>query len=389
MLGVFIFSVICIALLFFGYPLFLYFCSKLRAGTDSSRDIPDIVLPSLTVLVAVRDGEALIAKKVQNSLELDYPKDRLEVVAISDGSSDKTVSILKDIDDPRFRFYHLEQHKGKQEALNVGMSKIKSDIVLFSDADAILNSDAAKLLVRHFSDTSVGGVGGQRLILDAGGAMKGAQKSYIRIDSQVKILESQSGSTTSNDGKIYAIRRELFKGVAEAVTDDLYVCLSVLGQGRRFQFEPLAKAYIVTPSRDSKHEISRRRRIVNRSLRGIWLNRKVLNPVETSWQIAIGLFINKVIRRMLPFILLIFVASTGLLAIEYPLMLFFFVLQVAVIAMAMLYPALIRLPNKIFLLSRISSLAYYFSVGNLGTLLGVVDFLRGQRPVRWDPKKTG
>ncbi|MDI3325738.1 glycosyltransferase [Pontibacterium granulatum] len=385
---VFAISLLGIGVLFGGYP-FILFLQRKQNGTGAVVELPDAELPSLSVLVAVRNGEGLIEKKVRNALDLDYPEDRLEVVVVSDGSTDMTGEILERIDDKRFKFYLLQEHKGKQEALNVGMSHCRGDVVLFTDADAVLERDAARQLVKHFSDQNVGGVGGQRLILDQHGKMKGAQKSYIKADSQVKILESKSGSTTSNDGKIYAIRRELFQGVAEAVTDDLYVCLTVLRQGKRFKFEPEAKAYIATPSRSSGHEMSRRRRIVNRSLRGIWLNREVLNPNRTSCQIAAGLFINKVMRRMLPFFLLLLIASTAILAVDNPPLLLFLGLQVVFIVMAVTHPLLERLPFKVSIISKVASLAFYFSLGNMGAFMGVIDFFSGQRPVRWDPKKTG
>lgn len=385
---VFIIALLGIGVLFAGYP-FVLFLQRNKGGASEPAEVGDSELPPLSVLVAVRNGEQLIEKKVLNALALDYPADRLEVIVVSDGSTDATGEVLSKIDDDRFKFFLVHEHKGKQEALNVGMSHCKGDIVLFTDADAMLEPSAAKLLVRHFVDTHVGGVGGQRLILDKNGKMKGAQKSYIKADSQVKILESQTGSVTSNDGKIYAIRRELFQGVAEAVTDDLYVCLTVLRQGKTFKFEPEAKAHIATPSRSSGHEMSRRRRIVNRSLRGIWLNREVLNPKKTSFQVAAGLFINKVMRRMLPFFLLLLMISTAFLAIESPVMLLFLVLQVIFIAMALAYPMLERLPFRFSVLSKVSSLAFYFSLGNMGTLMGVLDFFSGHKPVRWDPKKTG
>ena len=183
-------------------------------------------------------------------------------------STDATEQILRELESNRVKIFLLDEHRGKQEALNLAVSHCKGDILLFTDADAMLDARAAKLLVKHFIDKNVGGVVGQRRILDKNGKMKTAQKNYIQIDSLIKALESNYGSTTSNDGKIYAIRRRLFLGVEKAVTDDLYVCMSILRQGYMFKYEPDAIAKIATPSRNSKHEISRRRRIVGRSLYG-------------------------------------------------------------------------------------------------------------------------
>ena len=400
--GLLLLSIFAIAALFVGYPAFLWLYRKQHP--DAANPIPapldDEQLPSLSVLVAVRNGEHLIQQKVDNALALDYPTDKLDVGVVSDGSDDRTMEILNAIEHPALTAMALPAHLGKHEALNTGMPHCKGDIVLFTDADAMLEPDAARQLAKHFSDEKVGGVGGQRLIGESGhdgaasnGAgtaqLQSAQSTYIDADSKLKILESRLGSVTSNDGKIYAIRRSLFQGVAAAVTDDLYTCLTILAQGYVFRFEPSAKAWIKTPSRGSAHEVSRRRRIVNRSLRGIWLNRQVLNPANTSWQIAVGLFINKVMRRMLPWLLVILLLSSLALIGQCSWMLLLLLPQLGIYGAALVqWLAADRLPS-LGPLNKLLSVCFYFAVGNIGTALGGIDFLKGHQPVRWDPKKSG
>ncbi|WP_221801417.1 glycosyltransferase [Oceanobacter mangrovi] len=383
------FSIVAIAAVFVGYPLFLWLYRQRLPKRADIVDLPDSGLPRLSVLIAVRNGEHLIEQKVRNCLELDYPHDKLEVVVVSDGSNDGTMAVLKSIDSPQLHAWELSEHKGKHEALNTGMPHCRGDVVLFTDADAMLEPQAARKLARHFADPRIGGVGGQRLIGDVSGQLQSAQSTYIDADSKVKMLESAWGSVTSNDGKIYAIRRSLFQGVAAAVTDDLYVCLTVLAQGWKFRFEPEAKAYIRTPSRDSGHELSRRRRIVNRSLRGIWLNRVVLNPARTSWQIAVGLFINKVMRRLLPVFLLLLLLSSAALCWQQPWLLLLLLPQLGIYGAALLHWLLDGKKLPLGPLNKILSVSFYFALGNLGTLLGMMDFLSGHQPIRWEPKKSG
>src|SRR6185503_6107908 len=217
----------------------------------------------------------------------------------------------------------------------------------------------------------------------------GAQERYIAADSALKRAESRLGSVTSNDGKLYAVRRSLFRPIAPGATDDLYSCLSIVEQGRRFVFEPRARAFIRTPSRNPSHELSRRRRIVARSLRGIFLKRALLNPLRHG-SFALQLFVNKVCRRLLPlFLVLLFGTSLALTLLEphAPWALAALLLQLGFYALALAHLVLAR--KRVPLIGALASVAYYFCVGNLGTLLGLADFLRGREAVKWDPVKTG
>lgn len=389
---IFSISLLAIGLVFGGYPLILWWYGRRESSIQQSPgqfQPSDINLPAVSVLVAVRNGGALIRKKIKNALALDYPTEKLDIVVVSDGSDDDTMAELQSMANERLTALDLGQHLGKHEALNTGMQHCQGDIVVFTDADAELELQAIRYLVRHFQDDDIGGVGGQRVIAEQQGSLENAQSTYIDADSKVKQLESAFGSVTANDGKIYAIRKSLFNGVAPAVTDDLYVCLTVLSQQKRFIFEPQAKAQIKTPSRNSDHEISRRRRIVNRSLRGIWLNRKILNPFYSSFQLAAGLLINKVMRRLLPFFLMILLLSNLVLIADSPWLWTFLLPQLGVYGAALGYWLLDGKSFPVSIMQKILSLCFYFVIGNLGTLLGVVDFLRGEQPIRWEPKKSG
>jgi cellulose synthase/poly-beta-1,6-N-acetylglucosamine synthase-like glycosyltransferase len=254
-----------------------------------------------------------------------------------------------------------------------------------TDADALLDSQALRLLVPHLADDRVGGVGGRRLIRRDEAQMKEAQQSYISADSGIKAWESRLGYTTANDGKLYAVRRELIDEIAEGVTDDLYAALKVVSSGKRFLFEPLAFAEIKVPSRHPMHEITRRRRVVCRSLTGIWKMREVLNPLRCG-MFSVGLLVNKVLRRLLPvFLMLLFVGSLSLAVAvpsTWPLLaaqlLFFFM------AASHVAPWQSALPSKV---AKLSQIAFYFCIGNYGTLLGLYDFLSGKRVLRWEPVK--
>jgi hypothetical protein len=166
------------------------------------------------------------------------------------------------------------------------------------------------------------------------------------------------------------------------VTDDLYTCLAVVRQGYRFVFEPRARACIQASSRDRRHELRRRRRIVSRSLHGIWLSREVLNPLRHGL-FAVNLLINKVLRRLLPVFLILTFVSSVLLAFAHPAVALLLAGQAAFYLLALSYRWILPRSRTAGRWARLGSVAYYVCLGNLGNLLGVVDFVRGKRVAKW------
>jgi cellulose synthase/poly-beta-1,6-N-acetylglucosamine synthase-like glycosyltransferase len=332
----------------------------------------------VSLLVAAYNARDLVEAKIRNAFELDYPGEKLEVVFVSDGSRDGTARRIKAFGDRGVTLVELAENRGKAAALNEGFARTRGEVVVFSDVDARIAPDAVRKLVRHLADPRVGGICGRRVIAELGG-LREAQSRYFALDAAVKRAESRLGRITSNDGKLYAIRRELFRPIAPGATDDLYLCLQVVRQGYRFLYEPEAVAFVPLPSRDAGHELMRRRRIVSRSLRGIFLARELLNPFRYG-VFAVGLFANKVLRRLLPVFLATLFATGAVLGLAHPWMLVLLAAQVTFYAAAALHP-LVR--------HRTTALCHYFCVGNLGTLLGLVDFLRRRETVRWEPRKAG
>lgn len=387
--------VICYALLSVGmagigavfllYPLVLWL--RALGHPETAPPAPSDPPPSVSVVVVVRNGEGMIRQKIENTEDLQYPDELLEIVVCSDASDDGTDEILKQSAATRRNAVFLEQRAGKNEALNAAVARATGEIVVFTDVDARMEPDALSCLVRHFVDDKVGGVCGQRVIRERQHGLGSSQRRYISWDSRIKELESRRGSLTSNDGKLYAMRRSLFRTVASGVTDDLFNALTVVASGHRFLFDGSARAGIVVPSRSLRHEVRRRRRIVARSLRGIYLHRDVLNPFSYG-SYAPGLFVNKILRRLLPvFLILIALASVGL-ASRSVIWLYLVAVQFAGYcsgALILVLPQVLR-RRRIF---RLLTLAAYTCSGLLGTLLGLRDFVLRKTVVIWDPEKAG
>ncbi|MEE8574987.1 MAG: glycosyltransferase [Thermodesulfobacteriota bacterium] len=356
---------------FITWVLYLFEIKKKSAYADSR--------PSVSLVVVVYNGEELIEKKIENALSLDYPAESLEVVVFSDGSTDGTVDRVKKYAGKRVKLFSSEENIGKYNGMNKASAKCRGDILVFSDADAILVPEAINELVKHFSDPLIGGVCGQREICKDTASLKDAQKGYIRFDSAIKRWESALGSLTSNDGKLHAIRRSLYTEVPPGVTDDLFLSLSVIKKGFDFIFEPGARALVNVPSRTPAHELERRRRIVAPSLNGIFINRALFNPLKYGLFSA-RLFVNKVLRRLLPLFLIGLFISNIILLFRCPDLWVLFLLQFIFYLLAVSY--------KYGFTKKPSSLVYYFCIGNYGNLLGLWDFVTGKKVAKWSPHKA-
>jgi poly-beta-1,6-N-acetyl-D-glucosamine synthase len=342
---------------------------------------------SVSMLTIVRNAENIIAQKIENSLNIRYPSENFKIIIVTDGSTDETENIIKSFICNKLQLVSLKQHEGKNMAIDRGIKSCIGEIVIFSDVDAILEPDTILKLMELFSDPTVGGVCGQRIIYEESKGLKYAQSTYLKFDSTIKKLESKIGSISSNDGKLYAIRRKLFEPIHPAVTDDLYTALSIIKQHYRFVFEPDAKAFVKIPSRNPRHELERRRRIVCRSLTGIFLQKELLNPFKYGI-FSIRLFINKILRRFLPISMLLMFLSSVFLSFYIPLIRILVILQFVFYILAFSYLIVFHNIKGFKFIKRITSLAYYFCLGNYGTLLGLIDFIRGKKVVKWEPFKA-
>lgn len=374
-----------ILLVFLFDPLFACLVSlvtRQKSGVDSP--VPPLPVSLVTI---VRNGEIMVLDKVRNSLGLDFPSGDRQVVLFSDGSTDGTNAIAEGIDDPHFLFLSAGSHEGKNHAINEAVPACTGEILVFSDIDASLERDALTALVRRFADPEVGGVCGRREVGEKNNALETAQRDYFRFDRMLKTCESRVGSIASNDGKLFAIRRELFRPLPGSVTDDLFLGMTVVRSGKRFVYEPDAVAKVGMPSRSARHEIVRRRRIVSRSLHGIALMSSLLNPLRHGMYAA-HLGVNKVLRRLLPLMLLVVLFSTAYLSAHSIAARIIFVANVLFYAGSFSYPLFAVMGPVFRLPARVASRGFYFCLGCYGTLLGSIDFARGKRVSKWQPRKT-
>lgn len=340
------------------------------------------IRPLVSIIVVCRNAGRLLGAKLENLLDLEYPRDNYEIIVYSDGSTDETEVVAQGFQRSGVRVLASSEHLGKNHGLNQAEAAARGEILLFSDVDAKIDASSLTSLVSYFADPRVGGVCGDKVIYRDDVEMAGAQIAYNTFANGIKRFETRIGSITSNDGTLFAMRKALFRKVPPAVTDDLFLCLAVVGQGRLFLFEPRARAYIKAPSTSIAHELARRQRIVNQDLHSVLFNAALLNPLRYG-EYSLRLAVNKVVRRLVPVALLLLFVSSAALASRHPAARVLFLLQAAWYLLALLHLMFLRRAGGRGVVTRLTSLAFYFSLGNYGALLGLTRFLLGEKVTKW------
>lgn len=360
-----------------GYGLLIIGLSRLARPR---RVVPPNEPLDVTLLIAAHNEEAHIGGKVDNALRLDTGSHRLQVVVVSDGSADRTAEQVRGRASDRVRLIEIAEHHGKIAALNVALSQIHGDVVVFSDANSRIRDDALLQMLRHFGDPEVGGVCGRPAVVQSRMGLLGrAEDLYWRYDSALKEAESRVGGATSAQGTLYAIRRALVTPVPDAVADDLVISLRVVAQGRRLVFEPAAVAEEEVTDKVAK-EFNRRVRSTERGWRGLMVMRQLLNPARFGIY-ALQLFSHKMLRRLTPFLLALFFVSSMLMLDAGPLYLLIGLGQILVVlwvALVLAVPALGQVVPG-------SSMILFLAISHVAMALGVCRYFRGHRSDRWTP----
>jgi cellulose synthase/poly-beta-1,6-N-acetylglucosamine synthase-like glycosyltransferase len=364
------------------FPLLIVLRGILWRKPYKSEDVDP--LPFVSVIIAAYNEEKEIGEKLNNLLSLDYPKDRLEIVIASDGSTDRTDVIVRGYEEHGIKLLSLPR-LGKAGALNAAVAVSKGEILVFSDANSIYKSDALRAIVRPFADQQVGGVAGNQVYLKKKEAniVGAGERSYWDFDRIMKQFESSAGNTISATGAIYAIRRSLFEPVQEGVTDDFFTSTSVIAMGYRLVFAPDAIAY-ESVAGTSKTEFGRKVRVITRGLRAVFIaRRQLLNPFRYGFY-AIQLFSHKALRRLVVFPLLLLLLVNPFLWNAGWFYLLTMLGQLAFYGLAVLGFLLdgTRLERlKLF------TLPFYFCLVNLAVLIATLNIIRGQQIKRWEPQR--
>lgn len=289
-----------------GYPALLALLAKLRPRPLRQ----DSHTPAITLLIAAYNEEACLAAKLENSLALDYPAERLQILVAADGSSDGTTAIAGQFAGRGVELSYRPERQGKMAAINRAMRLARGDIVVFSDANNLYDAHALRELARPFADPTVGAVSGAKSIIAGDGALGDSEGLYWRYESFIKKQETQLGTCTGVSGEILAIRRNLFSAPpANIINDDFYIALHLIRQGYRVIYAPAARSFErVSPS--AGDEITRRTRIIRGRYQAIALARTLLpwrQPLVV-WQVVS----HKFARPLIPLAMVGALLANGL-----------------------------------------------------------------------------
>lgn len=305
-----------------GYPAIIWLLSRLRPRPWKSSPIS----PSVSVVLAVHNGVALLPRKIKHLLGLDYPNIK-EIIVVSDGSTDGTAELLARQQHPRLTAIILQEHSGKAAAVNAGVAKATADLILFVDIRPEIAPGAVQQLVGNFADPKVGCAAGELVLRkechdEASAAVSGV---YWRYEEWIRTCESICGSPVGVYGGFYAIRRELaVPQPAGMILDDMFQPLSIIRQGYRSVLDPRAIVYDTWPTR-IEEEFHRKVRTLAGNFQLFCLAPWTLTPHNP---VLFQLVSHKVLRLAMPYLLVILLVSTLALSGGSPIYAAFGALQV-------------------------------------------------------------
>lgn len=333
--------------------------------------------PNVSMVVSAYNEERYIKEKIENFLSLDYPEGKVELLIGSDGSTDRTASLISSFSNERVKFFEFPIRRGKISVLNDIVKEVKGEIIVFSDADTMYDKDAVKNLVRYFGDEEVGGVCG-RLALSQTSHSLSEEGLYWKYENFIKEKESEIGTIVGINGQIFAVRKGLFEPLPEnIITEDQVLGMKIVGRGYRILFdrEAIAREDIGT----LKEEFERRVRISAGNFQSISFSAKVLDP--RMGYASFALWSHKILRWFAPFFLIsIFIANLFLL--DSPIFKLIFFSQALFYSIPILYYLLTKMGLNVTILKVIS----YFVIMNLAILIGFFRFLAKVQKVTWQKR---
>jgi cellulose synthase/poly-beta-1,6-N-acetylglucosamine synthase-like glycosyltransferase len=376
--AVFWLAVSLLVYVYAGYPLLLALIGML---VRRRRPEPDY-FPHLSVLIAAYNEGDAIEKKIRETLALDYPAEKLEVLVLSDCSTDTTDEIVSAFPDSRVHLLRTPERRGKTHAQNLGARQAKGEVLVFSDATAIYHAKALRYLACNYQDPMVGAVSGRYKYFDPEDESPTGLGSaaFWNYENLIKTMQSRISTITGCCGCIYSVRKTVYTDLPDDVISDLVQPLHAIRKGYKVLFEDRALAYEET-TKSSAEEFAMRVRVVTRAMRGLLTVPDLLQPWTFAW-VAFQLWSHKVLRWMAPlFLIVLFVANLALLDLP--------VYQLVLAAQLFFYAAaIITMLLPLHRLWKPLGLPLYFCTLNAAALAGMVEICRGHKYVTWQTVRS-
>jgi cellulose synthase/poly-beta-1,6-N-acetylglucosamine synthase-like glycosyltransferase len=360
---------------YLGYPILLKIISLFYSRATK---IDPAFTPFVSMIISAYNEDKILEKKIQNCLHLEYPKDKLEILIGSDGSTDQTNKILQKVTGTNIKPFLFTERRGKAQVLNSLIDNAIGNIIIFSDANTIYKPDAIRKLVRHFVDESIGGVCGRLILVNPlKDNWKNSETVYWRYENFIKKLEGKIQTVIGANGAIYALRKNLFQPLSDSkiIVDDFVISLKAVINGYDILYDEQAQAF-ETISPNIKDEFLRKVRIGVSNFNALIELEKLLNPLLGFP--SFGFWLHKVIRWFIPFLLMLLYISNMFL-LDQSFFCWVFICQNIFYSLAVIgyFAENWQWFPKIFLIP------YYFSSINLALLIGFFKFLRKQQTLTW------
>ena len=375
---------------YIGYGILLFILIRLKRLMvgRSNQDIGELYEPEVTLFVAAYNEKDFLDKKIENSRSLDYPKEKVRQIWITDGSDDGTPDLLKMYED--VEVYHKPERAGKIAAMNRGMEFVKTPIVIFSDGNTMLGHESIRRIVNLFRDPKVGCVSGEKRVALTG-STAATEGIYWKYESTLKRWDAELNSVVGAAGELFAVRTELHEPVeADTLLDDFIISLRIAEQGYTIQYDPEAYA-LENPSANVREELKRKIRISAGGIQSIVRLKELLNPFKYGI-LSFQYISHRVLRWTLaPVGLLVILICNLFLALNagflnfHSVYIWLFWGQVVFYAAALTGWLLEDKNIKIKLLY----IPFYFFIMNLAVFLGFFRYIKKQQSVNWERAKRG
>jgi biofilm PGA synthesis N-glycosyltransferase PgaC len=371
---------------FLGYGIILYFLIRIRRMVKGRRVYPglDQDFPTLTLVVAAYNEESLMEVKIQNTLKLNYPGEKLNLLFVTDGSTDRTPDVIAQY--PQIQLMHSPARNGKIMAIHRAMHEVNTEIVVYTDANTFLNQDALLLIARHYADPTVGAVSGEKRVMqdDISDATAG-EGFYWKYESALKKWDSELYSVVGAAGELFSVRKSLYKEVEpDTILDDFMISMLIAQDGYRIIYEP--DAYASELSSDNiKEELKRKVRIAAGGIQSIVRLKKLMTPFEHPllWFQYIS---HRVLRwTITPFLMILVFILNIIICLQSDQVIYFITLFGQIIFYGAALAGWLLETRRI----KIKALfvPYYFCVMNYAVIAGINRYLKGSQSAAWEKSK--
>jgi len=379
-------SIALIFYTFFGYGFLLFLLVKLRRIFKGKRKTPVVLnnWPTLTVVIAAYNEEGLIEAKINNTLALQYPKDKIEYVFVTDGSTDETPAIISRY--PLIKLLHTDKRSGKIAAIHRAMEVVNSEIVIFTDANTFLNSNALTNICRHYDDPKVGAVAGEKRVhVDERADATAGEGFYWKYESKLKTWDSELYSVVGAAGELFSVRRKLYKPVeADTVLDDFMISMLIAEKGYRIVYEP--EAYATENGSESiVEELKRKIRIAAGGIQSIIRLKTLLNPFHHPL-LSFQYISHRVLRwTITPFLMILALILNVLIATRHGNILY----EILLTLQAIFYSCSVVgwMLEKKEVRIKLLFIPYYFCMMNYAVAAGIRRYILGKQSAAWEKAK--